>query len=62
MIITMTLSYSTSVIVLQTFVLCFLGYQFMSEQSTYFKLSTLADSGVLPGAGGLVRPAKMSKD
>lgn len=53
---------STGVLVLQTACLSVLAYQFASEQSTYFKLSSLADSGVLPGAGGLVKAAKMNRD
>ena len=53
---------STGMLTLQTGVLAVLGYQFVSESSTYFKLSTLADSGVLPGAGGLVRAPKASRD
>mmetsp|Transcript_12909 Transcript_12909/g.14940 ORF Transcript_12909/g.14940 Transcript_12909/m.14940 type:complete len:403 (+) Transcript_12909:2-1210(+) len=53
---------SVGVLTLQTISLGILAHQFVSEHSTYFKLSTLADSGVLPGAGGLVRAPKVSKD
>lgn len=53
---------STGMLTLQNSILCVLGYQFISDSSTYFKLSTLADSGVLPGAGGFVRAPKASKD
>jgi len=52
----------TGTLVLQTSSLAFLGNQFMSNHSTYFKISTLSDSGVLPGAGGLVRAPKISRD
>jgi len=50
------------VLLLQTISLGILGHQFMSNHSTYFRISTLADSGVLPGAGGLVRAPKVSRD
>lgn len=53
---------TAGVVLLQTLSLAILGHQFMSHHSTYFKLSTLADSGVLPGAGGLVRAPKVSRD
>mmetsp|Transcript_17908 Transcript_17908/g.31654 ORF Transcript_17908/g.31654 Transcript_17908/m.31654 type:complete len:480 (+) Transcript_17908:243-1682(+) len=53
---------TTGVLLLQTVSLGVLGHQFMSEHSTYFKISTLADSGVLPGAGGLLRAPKVSRD
>lgn len=53
---------STGMLTLQTAILAVLGYQFISESSTYFKLSTLADAGALPGAGGMVRAPKASKD
>lgn len=53
---------STGVLTIQTTLLSVLGYQFISESSTYHRLSTLADSGVLPGAGGFVKAPKASKD
>ena len=46
------------VLLLQSVCLCLLSYEFLSHSSTYFKLSSLADSGVLPGAGGLVASAQ----
>mmetsp|Transcript_4104 Transcript_4104/g.8858 ORF Transcript_4104/g.8858 Transcript_4104/m.8858 type:complete len:489 (-) Transcript_4104:327-1793(-) len=49
-------------LLLQTASLGTLGHQFMSHHSTYFRISTLADAGALPGAGGLVRAPKMSRD
>mmetsp|Transcript_19478 Transcript_19478/g.55704 ORF Transcript_19478/g.55704 Transcript_19478/m.55704 type:complete len:482 (+) Transcript_19478:122-1567(+) len=53
---------TTGVLILQTASLATLGHQFLSNHSTYFKLSTLADSGVLPGAAGMNRAPKASKD
>mmetsp|Transcript_13617 Transcript_13617/g.15948 ORF Transcript_13617/g.15948 Transcript_13617/m.15948 type:complete len:481 (-) Transcript_13617:192-1634(-) len=53
---------SVGVLTIQTACLGILAHQFVSEHSTYFKLSTLAETGVLPGAGGLVRAPKISKD
>ena len=53
---------SGSVLIVQTICLSMMFYQFTSSHSTYFKLSTLAEVGVLPGAGGFVKPQKLSKD
>ena len=53
---------SGGVLVVQTICMLSLTHQFTSSHSQYHKLSTLADTGVLPGAGGLVKPQKVSKD
>eukprot|EP00924_Labyrinthula_sp_SR-Ha-C_P008868 maker-scaffold_2-snap-gene-5.62-mRNA-1 protein AED:0.01 eAED:0.01 QI:119/1/1/1/1/1/4/359/482 len=52
---------STGVLTLQASIVGILGYEFVSESSTYFKLSVLADTGVLPGAGGFIQAPKASK-
>ena len=49
-------------LVCQLSCLSLLGYQFLAHASTYFKISSLSESGVLPGAGGLMRAQKVSKD
>ena len=53
---------SGGVLLVQTACLLSLTHQFTSSHSQYHKLSTLADTGVLPGAGGFVKPQKLSKD
>lgn len=53
---------SGGVLIVQTVCFLSLTHQFTSAHSTYHKLSTLAEVGVLPGAGGLVKAQKISKD
>jgi len=53
---------SGAVLLVQTICLLSMTHQFTSSHSQYYKLSTLADTGVLPGAGGYVKPQKLSKD
>jgi len=53
---------SGGVLLVQTACLLSLTHQFTSSHSQYYKLSTLADTGVLPGAGGLVKAQKVSRD
>jgi hypothetical protein len=53
---------SGGVLLVQTACLLSMTHQFTSSHSQYHKLSTLADTGVLPGAGGLVKAQKMSRD
>jgi len=50
------------VLLLQVSSLSLLAYQFLAHSSSYFKISTLSESGVLPGAGGYLRPQKAAKD
>ena len=53
---------SGGVLLVQTTCAVLMTHQFVSNKSTYAKLSQLADVGVLPGAGGLVKPVKVSRD
>merc|ERR1712196_200285 len=50
------------VLTLQSVCLVLLAFQFVSQGSQYFKVSTLQESGVLPGAGGFVKAPKAAKD
>jgi hypothetical protein len=53
---------SGGVLLVHTVCLMLMTHQFTSSHSTYFKLSTMAEVGVLPGAGGFIKPMKLSKD
>jgi len=53
---------SSGVLIVQTICLALMMYQFTASHSTYFKLSALANVGVLPGAGGFIKPTKLSRD
>ncbi|KAJ9450321.1 hypothetical protein DIPPA_26028 [Diplonema papillatum] len=49
----------TGVVVMQAFCLGSLSHQFLAESSTYARLSTAWESGILPGAGGLFTGSKL---
>jgi hypothetical protein len=45
-------------LIIQSACLSGLAFQFLSGSSTYSKLSTIWESGLLPGAGGLMTATK----
>jgi hypothetical protein len=53
---------TVGMIIIQNVCLLALSLQFLSGSSTYSKLTMLSDSGMLPMAGGLVKPVKSAAD
>ena len=50
------------VLVVQAICLAVLSHQFLKDESAYAKLSTAWESGMLPGAGGLISGKKIVKE